>query len=134
MVTKVVDVKKSPRGPEFKTDGKGKQYVEYVGIDGLKFRLRPGQPLPQIKDGDSLKPQKCFDAYARVFDMGNPDDVKAYGQVWDAIGRGEMIMSHEQVQWAEMSQNFKVFLRWGEVYLTMSTERQADNGKQQNFN
>lgn len=87
--------------------------------DGMRFRLHKGQTVPQLKNDDPshLRPQPVADAHVKVFDMSNAEDVAEYTGVWDEASKGNIMISAEERHWSDAIQNFKVFLRWGDVYL-----------------
>jgi len=91
----------------------------FPGMDGLPFRLQPGQNFPMLKDDDPdyMQPQPVADAHVKVFNLNKKEDVKEYADVWDKAAKGLVIISAEERHWSDEIQNFKVFLRWGEVYL-----------------
>jgi len=104
----------------------------YPGIGGMRFRLQAGQQFPQLKEDDPeyAQPQPVADAYARVFDLSNDDDLKEYVSIWDRAAKGEVIISAEERHWSEKTDNFKVFLRWGDVYLEMPKNGGFNHGQQ----
>lgn len=91
----------------------------YPGFDGQRFRLKPGQKMPLLKHDDPIQPTTVADAAARVFDLSNDDDLKDYAAIWDQAAKGEVMISAEERHWCETTQNFKIFLRWADVYLEL---------------
>ena len=93
----------------------------YPGLEGLPFRLPPGEQFPMLKqdDPDYMQPQQVADAYVKVFDLSKKEDLEEYAEVWDKASKGLILISAEERHWSDEIQNFKVFLRWGEVYLEM---------------
>ena len=95
----------------------------FPGIDGQRFRLWPDQQLPLLKNDDPVQPIPVADARVKIFDLSKPTDIREYEAVWDQAAKGEIIISSEEKQWCEGTQSWKVFLRWGEVYLEMPKGR-----------
>lgn len=91
----------------------------YPGLDGQRFRLKPGQPMPMLKNDDPVQPKTVADAMTKVFDLSRQAQLDEYAAVWDRAAKGEVMISAEERHWCESTQNFKVFLRWGEVYLEL---------------
>lgn len=96
-------------------------YPSMPKMDGMHFRLHKGQSIPQLKDDDPdyMKPKPVADAHVRVFNMGDPQDVDDYAAVWDEAAKGHIMISAEERHWSEAIQNFKIFLRWGDMYLEL---------------
>ena len=104
----------------------------YPGLDGMRFRLRPGEKFPMLKedDPDYFQPQPTADAYAKVFDLSNDEDLTEYASVWDCAAKGEVLISKEESHWSDKTDNFKIFLRWGDVYLEMPKNGGLNHGQQ----
>ena len=105
----------------------------FPGLDGLPFRLKSGQQFPMLKHNDPeyAQPQPVADAHVKVFDLSNEDDVKEYAEIWDKAAKGLIMISAEERHWSDKKENFKIFLRWGEVYLEMpknQTGRSSGHG------
>lgn len=82
------------------------------------LRLQPGQHAPSIKhdDPESMKPQIVTEAHIRIFDLGKAKDIQDYADIWTKATRGHVLISAEDRHWCEDTQNFKVLLRWGELF------------------
>ena len=98
------------------------------GIGGIPVRLKGGQHVPNLKrdDPEALQPKPVVDAHARVFDMADEDDVSDYEHIWDKSAKGQYVISAEDRHWCDSTQNFKIFLRWGAVFLEIDEERGGD--------
>jgi len=101
------------------------------GIDGRRFRLRAGQELPLLKKDDPLQPEPVADARVKIFDCSKQEDLSEYARVWDDAAKGDVMISAEERHWCDETQNFKIFLRWGEVYMEMPKAygRSTSNGQ-----
>jgi hypothetical protein len=112
-----------------KAKGSGTKILS--GIDGVRFRLRKGQAIPQLKDSDPdhLRPKPVADAYTRVFDMSDDEDLKEYTRVWNEAAKGHIMISAEERHWCDATQNFKIFLRWGDVYLEIPDRDEVYYGR-----
>lgn len=108
-----------------------KEFTTYQGMDGLPFRLHKDESFPMIKNDDpeSMKPQIKADARVRVFDLSKDEDLKAYTEVWDRAVKGVVMISIEERHWCDKTQNFKIFLRWGDAYLAMPRKDEGLNAK-----
>ena len=98
-----------------------KDFTSYQGFDGIPFRLAKDEQFPMLKNDDpaSIQPQLKADARVRVFDLSKKEDLKEYTEVWDRATKGVVIISVEERHWCDTTQNFKIFLRWGDAYLAM---------------
>ena len=89
------------------------------GLEGKRFRLQSGQKMPMLKKDDPVQPTPVADAHVQVFDLSKPKDLEKYTRVWDEAAKGDVMISVEERHWCEQAQNFKIFLRWGEVFLEL---------------
>ena len=103
------------------------------GADGTRLRLYPNQAIPSIKDGDPdyMKPKPVADVYTRVFDLSVEKDITDYSNVWNSAVKGHVMISAEERHWSETTQNFKIFLRWGDVYLEIPKTSEVMYGQRQ---
>jgi hypothetical protein len=99
------------------------------GLDGIPFRLLPDQSVPHRKEDDPgfMQPRAMADAYVRVFDTEEKKDMKEYEKVWDEAAKGRVMISKEEMQWSEKTGSWKIFLRWGEVFLEMPKSEVAEH-------
>lgn len=98
-----------------------KDFTTYEGVDGIPFRLHKDEQFPMVKtdDPEDMQPKLKADAKVKVFDLSKKADLEEYADVWNRAGKGVVLISAEERHWCETTQNFKVFLRWGDAYLAM---------------
>ena len=96
----------------------------YPGLDGIPFKQKSGEPLPQLKDGDPeyMQPRTSADAHVRLFNMSDVKDLREYTDVWDQAAKGLVLISMEEKHWSDKEQTFLVLLRWGTLYLELTKE------------
>jgi hypothetical protein len=89
------------------------------GLDGIPFRLGPGEAVPFVKDNDPehLRPKMVTDVKVKIFNTTKAADMAEYSEIWSKAGRGQVIISAEERHWCDASKGWKIFLRWGEVFL-----------------
>lgn len=94
----------------------------FPGHDGIPFRLTGDQrqaPMLKNDDPEHMQPMPVADAHVRIFDMSKDIDVSEYAQVWDSAAKGTVLISAEERHWSDKTQNFLIFLRWGELFLEL---------------
>ena len=86
--------------------------------DGVPFRVHPGQACPSLRNADPAhkQPSMVRDAQVRIFDLSDATQLQEYQQVWDAIAKGLAVYSAEERQFCEDTQNWRVFLRWANLF------------------
>lgn len=77
-----------------------------------------GGPPVQVAGPSLTKQQEAanfvdyMSAFARVFDLSKPSDLKDYNTVIDAISKGLALLSSEEREFVESKTNWLIFLRW----------------------
>jgi hypothetical protein len=90
-------------------------YSIFKGFGGVPFRSKSKIP-PDLKAADHRQPVITADAAARIFDLGVPEDLLAYTEVWDRATKGYYVAPVEERQWVPEKQTWKIFMRWGVKY------------------
>jgi hypothetical protein len=83
--------------------------------DGVPLRR---QGLPPLHAHEMLaEVAYSFDVRVRVFDLHNPDDLKAYEEVWDKVKNGFWVWARPPIlRYNRRKQTFVALLHWAEVY------------------
>ena len=96
------------------TDGQGRMEPKFPGWNGLPFR---GE-VPDRKEADPehMQPKVAASAHVEVLDMSKVDDLKRYEEVSQMVTNGFAVMSFEERQYDEDTKNWRVFIRWGDLF------------------
>ena len=104
-----------------KEQAQGQQGKVVGSWNDLPFRIHPQQGYPTIRQDDPAGQQPALvrDAQVRVFDLSDTAQLQEYQETWDKIAKGQAIFSAEDRQFCEATQNWKVFIRWGNLAYEM---------------
>jgi hypothetical protein len=95
-------------------DGRTGHYL-YKGLDGIPFRS-VSPKAPDIKNTDPKKPAVVWDAHARVFNLGDVNDLRAYTEIFDGAYKHRVKVCAEDRQWSPEAKTWFAFVRWGVAY------------------
>ena len=95
----------------------------FPGFEGIPFRSNGTAP-PNLKsdDPDKKQPQIVLDAKVKIFDLAEPEQLKAYEQIWFQIGRGVYKFSAEEREYVPETKSWRVFIRYSECYFELPKE------------
>ena len=106
--------------------GQGKMDPQFPGYLGLPFR----GVTPDLKEDDPAhkQPRVAAGAHVEVLDMSKAEDLKRYEAISQTVANGFGVVSFEERQYDESTHNWRVFIRWGDLY-TYNPEKGHNSGR-----
>lgn len=100
----------------------------YPGLDGIPFRLHPGQQVPFLKQNeiDSPRLSEVREGRACIFDLSCDNQLSDYNDIIDRAAKGTVLLSREEVNWDAERRTYVAFVRWIELYLESPVEGKCD--------
>ena len=108
------------------TAGQRDMPATFPGYQGAPFR---GQ-IPDLKSDDPQhkQPRVAARAHVEVLNMAEPDDLKRYEEIAQLAANGAAVISFEERQYDKSIQNWRVFVRWGDLF-AYNPEKGHDSGR-----
>jgi hypothetical protein len=86
----------------------------------VEVDLSKGVPFVDKKDHPDQLYQSHLIAHARTFDLGKPEDLAVYEQVWQQVSTGLSKMAdHPTPTYDPVRGTWVAFLRWGEIVVKL---------------
>jgi hypothetical protein len=87
----------------------------FPGFEGLPFR----GIVPDRKelDPEKLQPQQGVRAHVEILDMAVEEDRKRMEDIYTTVANGHAIISAEEREYDPDKKNWRVFLRWADLYM-----------------
>lgn len=106
-----------------------RRWQYYKGMNNIPFRTKQGV-VPYFKHDDPQhrQPVLVTDMHVGTFDMSNEDDKAKFTEVLDRVAKGKGYISQRESQFVEQTQNWKIFMIWGDFFLENPTESQTGGG------
>jgi hypothetical protein len=84
------------------------------GFQGVPYRGM----IPDLKteDPDHIQPQIGQKVHIEVLDLSKDPDLERYRIVSQMVANGFAVISKEDVRFVEESKNWRVFIRWLELF------------------
>jgi len=97
--------------------------ITMPGWDGIPFR----GPVPDLKEGDPKQPVQHQKVHIEILCLWIDKDMKRYNEICQVVANGFAMISKEDMRYDEKKKNWRVFIRWLELFTTM--EKGTDNGR-----
>lgn len=87
----------------------------HPGMDGLPFRGH----VPDLKNDDPTKvqPRQGARVHVEILELDKADDRKRMEQIYSLVANGTAIISAEEREYDSEMKNWRVFLRWADMYV-----------------
>jgi hypothetical protein len=84
------------------------------GYEGVPFR----GPIPNVKESDPFyrQPQIGSKVHIEILDLSNDEHLERYSKVSQMVANGFAKMSQERIEYDPDKKNWRVFVRWLEMY------------------
>lgn len=94
--------------------GQCRQAPVFPGHEGLPFR----GAVPNLKHDESqrLQPQTGAIVRVDVLNLANDEDKDEFAKIGQLVANGYAIVSKEEIQYDPDIKNWRVFIRWAELY------------------
>ncbi len=94
--------------------------------EGIPFR--GPQMHMRHDDPPHLQPKYNYDPHVKVFDLSSEEDKKEYLEVLFKVTRGACQIGHEDIRFIKNKNNWVIFLRWYDIFLTAPNVEVKSNG------
>lgn len=82
------------------------------GMDGIPFR----GPIPDLKEKDPKQPEVGFQAFVRVFNLADKEDLAYYEKIYQLAYNGSAMITLEERKYDEQIQSWRILVRWVSMY------------------